>query len=79
MMPLLWGDSFGEIIGSFFGKITFEVRGLGDVNTKTVEGTVAVFASSFIAQIVMYYYIFALPPLRHSAESSPLLSSDFFI
>merc|ERR1712165_321854 len=60
MMPLLWGDSFGEIIGSFFGKITFQVRGLGDVNTKTVEGTFAVFASSFIAQIFMYYYMFQL-------------------
>ena len=60
MMPLLWGDSFGEIIGSFFGKITFQVRGLGDVNTKTVEGTIAVFASSFVAQIFMYYYMFEL-------------------
>lgn len=60
MMPLLWGDSFGEIIGSFFGKLTFQVKGLGDVNTKTVEGTVAVFASSFIAQIYMYYNMFEL-------------------
>lgn len=60
MMPLLWGDSFGEIIGSFYGKLHFKVRGLGDVNTKTVEGTVAVFASSFVAQIYMYYYIFEL-------------------
>ena len=60
MMPLLWGDSFGEIIGSFFGKLTFQVRGLGDVNTKTVEGTLAVFASSFIAQIFMYYFMFEL-------------------
>jgi len=60
MMPLLWGDSFGEIIGSFYGKLHFKVRGLGDVNTKTVEGTVAVFASSFVAQIYMYYHIFEL-------------------
>ena len=60
MMPLLWGDSFGEIIGSFFGKWTFQVRGLGDVNTKTVEGTFAVFASSFAAQIFVYYYMFEL-------------------
>merc|ERR1719323_2875669 len=52
MMPLLWGYSFG--------KITFQVRGLGDVNTKTVEGTFAVFASSFVAQIFMYYFMFEL-------------------
>lgn len=60
MMPLLWGDSFGEIIGSFFGKMTFQVYGLGDVNTKTVEGTFAVFLSSFIAQLVLFYNIFGL-------------------
>ena len=60
MMPLLWGDSFGEIIGSFFGRITFQVRGLGDVNTKTVEGTIAVFVSSFIAQICMFYFVFGI-------------------
>jgi dolichol kinase len=51
MQPLLWGDSFGEIIGSFFGKWKFNVYGLGDVNQKTVEGTFAVFLSSFIAQV----------------------------
>jgi len=60
MMPLLWGDSFGEIVGSFFGKMHFQVRGLGDVNTKTVEGTLAVFASSFVAQIYVYYVMFRL-------------------
>ena len=27
MMPLLWGDSFGKIIGSFFGKWTLQVKG----------------------------------------------------
>ena len=58
MMPLMWGDSFGEIVGSCFGKRKFQVRGLGDVNTKTVEGTIAVFTSSFIAQLIMYYFVF---------------------
>ena len=57
VMPLLWGDSFGEIVGSFFGRLTFQVKGLGDVNTKTVEGTLAVFVSSFIAQLLVYNYM----------------------
>ena len=60
LMPLMWGDSFGEIIGSFFGRIKFQVRGLGDVNTKSVEGTLAVFVSSLLAQIVLYYNLFGL-------------------
>ena len=59
-MPIMWGDSFGEIIGSFYGRIKFQVRGLGDVNTKSVEGTLAVFVSSLVAQIFMYYCLFGL-------------------
>ena len=27
MQPLIWGDTFGEIIGSFFGKYEFSVIG----------------------------------------------------
>ena len=73
MMPLLWGDSFGEVIGSFFGKLTFQVRGLGDVNTKTVEGTFAVFASSFVAQLVMYYYIFNISNFSNFFIFSPVI------
>lgn len=73
MMPLLWGDSFGEIVGSFFGKRTFQVRGIGDVNTKTVEGTLAVFASSFVAQIVVYYNIFGLDVSTNFFTFHPLL------
>lgn len=57
MMPLLWGDAFGELVGSFYGKMKFKVRGLGEVNEKTVEGTLAVFLSSYAAMLVMYYYL----------------------
>ena len=61
MMPMLWGDSAGEIIGSFFGRLSFQVRGLGEVNRKTVEGTLAVFVSSFLTQLYVYYIFFDLP------------------
>merc|ERR1712096_449378 len=73
MMPLLWGDSFGEIIGSFFGKWTFQVRGLGDVNTKTVEGTFAVFASSFVAQVIMFYFVFNISNAANFFVFHPVL------
>jgi len=60
-MPLLWGDTFGELIGSFYGKHQFEVRGLGEVNKKSVEGTVAVFVSSFVSMLISFYWFGGLP------------------
>lgn len=61
MMPLLWGDTFGEVVGSFWGTHSFPVYGLGDVNRKTVEGTVAVFLSSLASMILAYYFVLDLP------------------
>ena len=55
MQPLLWGDSAGELIGSFWGKHRFKVIGLGDVNQKSVEGTVAVFVASFLGMLGVFY------------------------
>ena len=59
MQPLIWGDTFGEIIGSFFGKREFQVWGIGEKssNKKTVEGTIAVFVASFISLLVTYNYM----------------------
>ena len=54
MQPLIWGDTFGEVIGSFYGKREFYVRGIGEVNKKTVEGTVGCFVSSFVSLVVTY-------------------------
>ena len=54
MQPLIWGDTFGEVIGSFYGKMEFSVRGIGEINKKTVEGTVSVFLSGFVSLVVMY-------------------------
>ena len=47
--PNTWGDAFAEIIGSFFGKHEFQVRGFGDINKKTVEGVVACWTATFIS------------------------------
>lgn len=47
--PTAWGDTFAELVGSFCGQLDFKVRGFGEVNKKTVEGTVACFLASFVA------------------------------
>jgi len=57
VQPLIWGDTFGEVIGSFFGRYEFNVLGIGEINKKTVEGTTAVFLSSFISLIVVYWML----------------------
>ena len=57
VQPLIWGDTFGEVIGSFFGRMEFNVLGIGEINKKTVEGTSAVFVSSFVSLIVVYWML----------------------
>jgi len=62
MQPLVWGDSAGEIVGSFFGQIRFKVYGFGDINEKSVEGTAAVFIASFVSMCLVYYVMMAQEP-----------------
>jgi len=51
VFAMIWGsyiacDAFSEIIGSFIGKQRIRVWGVGDVNRKSVAGTVAGFAAA---------------------------------
>ena len=48
MLPVAGGDTAGELIGSFFGRLEFRVAGFGEVNKKTVEGTLACWIFSFV-------------------------------
>ena len=57
VQPLIWGDTFGEVIGSFFGRREFNVVGIGEINKKTVEGTTAVFFSSFLSLLFVYWVL----------------------
>ena len=57
VQPLIWGDTFGEVIGSFFGRYEFNVIGIGEINKKTVEGTSAVFLSSFLSLLFVYWLL----------------------
>ena len=52
VFPLTFGDALGEIVGTPFGRHTFRVRGLGDVNEKSVEGCVAVFLGSLVPTLL---------------------------
>jgi hypothetical protein len=51
VFAMIWGsyiaaDALSEIVGALFGKQRIRVWGIGDVNRKSVEGTVAGFAGS---------------------------------
>jgi hypothetical protein len=51
VFALIWGsyivtDALSEIGGALFGKQTIRVRGIGDVNRKSIAGTVIGFAGS---------------------------------
>jgi len=50
-LPVLLGDAMGEIIGAPFGRHTFNVKGFGDINKKSVEGCAAVFFSSLVSTL----------------------------
>ena len=45
--PTAWGDTAGELFGSFFGRLEFKVKGMGEINRKTIEGCIACWAASF--------------------------------
>lgn len=49
LQGVMWGDTAGEMVGSFFGKLEFNVSGFGETNRKTVEGTVAVWLATAIS------------------------------
>ena len=53
VFALIWGayivtDAMAEIGGALFGKQKLRVRGIGDVNRKSIGGTVAGFASALV-------------------------------
>eukprot|EP00933_Yihiella_yeosuensis_P017880 TRINITY_DN14867_c0_g1_i2.p1 TRINITY_DN14867_c0_g1~~TRINITY_DN14867_c0_g1_i2.p1 ORF type:complete len:371 (+),score=19.43 TRINITY_DN14867_c0_g1_i2:74-1186(+) len=50
-MPVAIGDAMAEIVGSVWGKHRFEVTGVGDKNTKSIEGVVAMFMSVLLTSI----------------------------
>eukprot|EP00933_Yihiella_yeosuensis_P022520 TRINITY_DN1774_c0_g1_i1.p1 TRINITY_DN1774_c0_g1~~TRINITY_DN1774_c0_g1_i1.p1 ORF type:complete len:370 (-),score=40.45 TRINITY_DN1774_c0_g1_i1:254-1363(-) len=52
-MPVAIGDSFAEMVGSCWGKHWFNVTGVGEKNTKSIEGVVAMFVSTLVSSIWM--------------------------
>jgi hypothetical protein len=63
---LIWAsymaaDGLSEVFGSLFGRQTIRVRGVGDVNRKSVAGTVAGFLGS-LAVCLWVVHLQQLPP-----------------
>eukprot|EP01084_Bolivina_argentea_P157437 274361_1 len=88
-MNYMFGDASGEIIGALFGKHTFNVKGMGEINKKSIEGCVAVFLfaliSSFICILVnpmynhrywLYFYAFISSLLTVIVETISFRSTD---
>lgn len=48
LMPMTWGDAFAAIIGKAFGRRRYSVAG----STRTVEGSVVMFALSFVSVFI---------------------------
>jgi hypothetical protein len=58
VFALIWGsylvaDATAEIVGSLFGRQRLRVWGIGDVNRKSVEGTVGAFLAALIFCVVV--------------------------
>ncbi len=60
LMPMTWGDAFAAILGKLYGKHTFTVFG----QTRSMEGTLVMFAFSFVA--VFATLLFFAQPLDTS-------------
>lgn len=50
-LPVAIGDAFAEIVGSCWGRHRFEVTGVGEKNSKSIEGVVAMFVSTLVSCI----------------------------
>jgi hypothetical protein len=52
-MPIIIGDSVAEIVGGTWGKQQIRVWGMGEINRKSWEGTIAMFMSSLFILLVL--------------------------
>ena len=72
LLPLTFGDALGEVIGTPFGRHRFKVRGLGEINQKSLEGCVAVFLGSLVPLLIIAGARFARPSPALSTSLLPL-------
>jgi len=73
VFALIWGaylvtDAMSEVGGALFGKQTLRVRGIGDVNRKSIGGTISGFAwallkptAMFLVLMTVFSFLFADP------------------
>lgn len=61
-LPLTVGDAMGEIVGGIWGKQNLQVWGVGQINRKSVLGTLSVFLGSLVPLLfIVAYNHLALP------------------
>ena len=61
-LPLTIGDALGEIIGTTWGKQKLRVWGIGEINRKSVLGTISVFLGSLLPLLgIVAYQGLSLP------------------
>merc|ERR1719383_1225381 len=88
---VIWGDPAGELVGSFCGRLEFNVYGFGETNRKTVEGTLAVWLATFVSSLCVVsaaedvlsfsgYAMFFMSTIAKFMEiASPRGTNSFFL
>jgi dolichol kinase len=54
--PITIGDALGEIIGTIWGKQKLRVWGVGEINRKSLLGTVSVFLGSLLPLLLIVFF-----------------------
>jgi len=54
-IPTAFGDAAGELVGSTWGYHDFKVYGIGEINKKSIEGTIAVFFFSIFPMLIVIW------------------------
>ena len=55
-LPLTVGDALGELIGTTWGKQRLRVWGIGEINRKSLAGTLAVFLGSLVPLLIVVQF-----------------------
>eukprot|EP00933_Yihiella_yeosuensis_P016936 TRINITY_DN14305_c0_g2_i1.p1 TRINITY_DN14305_c0_g2~~TRINITY_DN14305_c0_g2_i1.p1 ORF type:complete len:399 (-),score=52.47 TRINITY_DN14305_c0_g2_i1:453-1649(-) len=71
-IPVLVGDAVAELVGASFGRHTFQVSGLGEINQKSLEGCMGFVLST---TVVLFYLLDNAGVRSHEVYFSALLMS----
>jgi phytol kinase len=69
LMPLTWGDGLAPVIGSRFGKHTYQIGG----TTRSIEGSIGFFVAAFFATWIALWIIPGTPAISPLEAFLPAL------